>query len=50
LQKHRFSQGESHLDLTVPRRPARAGIDPYFILVDRDREDNLRPVRETRRD
>lgn len=27
--------------MTVPREPARTGIDPYHELIDRDRKDNL---------
>jgi hypothetical protein len=37
--------------LVVDRPPARAGIDPFVKLIDRDRHDNVVPVEppETRR-
>ncbi|MEO6037344.1 MAG: M1 family aminopeptidase, partial [Saprospiraceae bacterium] len=40
LQKHRLSNGEHTIVLTVPGKPVRAGIDPYNKLIDRVPEDN----------
>ena len=40
LEKHRLSAGGQSITVTVPRKPARAGIDPYHLLIERDREDN----------
>ncbi|MBA2243758.1 MAG: hypothetical protein H0W11_02310 [Gemmatimonadetes bacterium] len=32
LQKHRIRSGGQTITVTVPRKPARAGIDPYNLL------------------
>lgn len=40
LGKHRLRSGAQSITVTVPRQPARAGIDPYHLLIERDREDN----------
>jgi hypothetical protein len=41
LERHRIRRGEQTIRITVPREPARAGIDPYRNLIDRQRDDNL---------
>ena len=41
LKQHRIRSGEQAIVVTVPRRPMRAGIDPYRKLVQRQREDNV---------
>jgi hypothetical protein len=47
LQRHRIYSGEQTIRITVsPKlgeggKPARAGIDPYRKLIDRQREDNV---------
>lgn len=38
---HRIRSGEQTITLTVPRRPASAGIDPDHVLMDRKVEDNV---------
>jgi hypothetical protein len=35
LRKHRLRSGPQTITVTVPRRPARAGIDPYHKLITR---------------
>ena len=40
LRKHRLEAGQDTVTVDVPRAPARAGIDPYNKLIDRNREDN----------
>ncbi len=45
LQRHRIRSGKQTIRITVPREPARAGIDPYRKLIDRDREDNVVEVK-----
>jgi hypothetical protein len=45
LQKHRISAGRQTITVTVPGRPARAGIDPRYLLVDLDTDDNSDVVR-----
>ena len=47
LMRHRIRSGEQTIRITVPREPARAGIDPWRKLIDRDREDNLVGVKAT---
>jgi aminopeptidase N len=44
LRKHRFTGRDSTITVVVDAKPARAGIDPRHILIDRDRDDNLTSV------
>ena len=44
LRMHRVRSGEQRITVTVPRKPARAGIDPRSLLIDVKAEDNLREV------
>ena len=41
LERHRIRSGDQTIRVTVPREPARAGIDPYSQLIDRQRDDNV---------
>lgn len=41
LARHRVRSGEQTIRITVPRAPARAGIDPHRMLIDRERDDNV---------
>ena len=41
LERHRIESGERTIEITVPRRPARAGIDPYRKLISREPRDNV---------
>lgn len=43
LGKHRLRSGEERITVTVPRRPARAGLDPYHLL-DWDTDANVETV------
>ncbi len=45
LERHRIRSGEETIRITVPREPARAGIDPSSKLIDREREDNVVEVK-----
>ncbi len=45
LRKHRVTQNESEIEITVDKKPVQAGIDPYVILIDRERDDNLTEVK-----
>jgi ABC-2 type transport system permease protein len=45
LQRHRIHGGRQTIRVTVPREPARAGIDPYRKLIDRERADNVVEVK-----
>ncbi|UCE20304.1 MAG: hypothetical protein JSV84_08200 [Gemmatimonadota bacterium] len=44
-KKHRFEKNTSTIEIIVDKKPIRAGIDPYVILIDREREDNVVDVR-----
>ncbi|MFP5288476.1 MAG: hypothetical protein ACLGI9_22255, partial [Thermoanaerobaculia bacterium] len=44
LKRHRVRSGRQTIRVTVPREPARAGVDPWRKLIDRDREDNVAEV------
>jgi ABC-type transport system involved in multi-copper enzyme maturation permease subunit len=41
LGKHRIRSGEQTVRVTVREEPARAGIDPWRKLIDRNRADNV---------
>ena len=41
---HRIRSTEQTITVTVPREPARAGIDPYHLL-DWEMDDNIKEVR-----
>jgi ABC-type transport system involved in multi-copper enzyme maturation permease subunit len=41
---HRVTDGEQTITVTVDEEPARAGIDPRTLLIDRETDDNLTPV------
>jgi hypothetical protein len=41
LQKHRFTSQDTTITVAVDAKPAMAGIDPFGILIDRNRDDNL---------
>ena len=50
LKRHRIQSGKQTIRITVPREPARAGIDPWRKLIDRQRDDNVVEVENTRAD
>jgi ABC-2 type transport system permease protein len=41
LQRHRIRGGRQTITVIVPRRPARAGIDPLHKLIQREAGDNV---------
>jgi ABC-type transport system involved in multi-copper enzyme maturation permease subunit len=41
LKQHRIHAGKQAIVVTVPRQPARAGIDPYHKLIEREHDDNV---------
>jgi ABC-type transport system involved in multi-copper enzyme maturation permease subunit len=45
LQKHRIRSGRQTITVRVPRKPADAGIDPYHLLPDPERFDNVERVK-----
>jgi len=42
LEKHRLRSGENRLEVVVDGRPARVGIDPRHLLIDRVPDDNVK--------
>ena len=44
LEKHRLEGGTSEIEVVVNGKPARAGIDPRHLLIDRVPDDNTRRV------
>lgn len=44
LRPHRIRSGAQTITVTVPRKPADAGIDPYVVLIDLERFDNVERV------
>jgi ABC-type transport system involved in multi-copper enzyme maturation permease subunit len=46
LQQHRIRSGEQTITLTLPRKPADAGIDPYHLLIDLEPFDNVERVKK----
>ncbi len=41
VQKHHIRSGKQTITATVPSKPARAGIDPYRLLIDLEMDDNV---------
>lgn len=44
LQMHRIRSGGQRISVTVPKKPARAGIDPRNLLIDVQASDNLKEI------
>jgi ABC-2 type transport system permease protein len=44
LRKHRIRSGEQTIRIDVPREPSDAGVDPYLLLFDLERFDNVEEV------
>ncbi len=42
---HHIRSTEQTITVTVPRKPARAGIDPYHLLIDWEIDDNIDEVK-----
>jgi hypothetical protein len=45
LQKHRIRSNRQLITVTVPQKPARAGIDPRHLLIDWKMNDNTEAVK-----
>jgi hypothetical protein len=45
LRKHRIRAGKQQIKITVPGKPARAGIDPSHLLIDPKLDDNTEKVK-----
>jgi hypothetical protein len=46
MEKRHITESSMNIELVVDRLPARAGIDPYNRLIDRDSGDNVKKVTE----
>ena len=46
LQRQRIRSGKHTITVTVPRKPAHAGIDPDRLMIDLDPGDNMSEVKE----
>jgi hypothetical protein len=44
LRLHHIHSGRQTITITVPSRPARAGIDPRYLLLDLRTEDNIKDL------
>jgi ABC-2 type transport system permease protein len=44
LKQHRIRSGKQTITVAVPRRPARAGVDPHRKFIERERDDNVAAV------
>jgi hypothetical protein len=45
LRRQRIRSGRHTITLSVPRRPARVGLDPHLLLLDLDANDNWEAIR-----
>ncbi len=45
-QKHLFTENQSNLQIITDQIPAKAGIDPYLVLIDREMDNNICEVKE----
>ncbi len=45
MELRRLRSGRQTITVTVPRKPARAGIDPENLLIDLDTENNIKDVK-----
>jgi ABC-2 type transport system permease protein len=45
---HRIRSGNHRIAVTAPSQPARAGIDPRSLLIDTERDDNLKEITRSR--
>ncbi len=47
LQKHKLKSGKNKFEFIVSEEPAKAGVDPYNILIDRNPDDNTKTLSES---
>ncbi len=45
VHMHRIGSGKQTITVTVPRKPAYAGIDPRYLLIDLKTDDNVEKVK-----
>ncbi|HYG10664.1 MAG TPA: hypothetical protein VD835_11990, partial [Pyrinomonadaceae bacterium] len=44
VRMHRIRSGEQTITVTVPRKPARAGIDPHYLLINLETDNNVETI------
>ncbi|MDX5510925.1 MAG: ABC transporter permease, partial [Hymenobacteraceae bacterium] len=44
LKQHRINSGRQTITVVVPEKPTVAGVDPRFLLIDQNMEDNLKKL------
>ena len=45
-EKHLFTQFDTIVQIIAKNKPAQAGTDPYLVLIDREKDDNICEVKE----
>ena len=43
-EKHLFDKNKKEFEIIVDQEPLKAGIDPFRLLIDRDKSDNVKKV------
>jgi ABC-2 type transport system permease protein len=46
LKQHQFTEEQTSVTIVLGERPARAGVDPRHLLIDREPDDNTREVED----
>lgn len=41
LQYHRLHSGKQRITVRVAEKPGKVGVDPFYLMIDRKRDDNL---------
>ena len=45
-QKHKFDTNEKSLQIITDQKPAKAGLDPFLVLIDRNMDNNKMRVKK----
>jgi len=46
-KKHLFKTPKKELEIIVDKKPSKAGIDPFVVLIDRDKDDNVKSLKRS---
>jgi ABC-2 type transport system permease protein len=44
LEQHKLHTGTQRITVHVPAQPGAVGVDPFYLMIDRRREDNIRAL------
>lgn len=44
VKHHRLHTGTQRITVHVTKRPGSVGVDPFYLMIDRKRDDNVRPM------